>query len=671
MDNEEYTKLSKEDHEIIPPHKIITYNKIKRTITYKKYFNFNDLLILIGIALIYILLFITRYYILAPIEIDSNYKNINPHERGIQYIPIVGTNDIHGHFFPVINKIKLNSTKIITYKTGGVELIYSYINILREEFGSQKVLYFDAGDHYFGAQDSKLFEGENFEDFFNYVGLNGTTLGNKDFNFPREWIENKIKNANYPFLVNNIIDKNIKTKFGILGDNQETSHLYEINLGNGEEIKIGIIGLTLNKREDKAFYDIGNKYTWDSLNFQKYETDFELEAQNLRKKGAHAVLVLCSFGINCTEENYTSTLDMHNKTSKKPFCQKNSLIYKLLNNIKPNLIDGIIAGDGKKIDIHHWINDIPIMSTKDKARTLNIMYLPFKRLKKNKYILMKEKIKIEGPLPLCEKVFHNLKHCETISKEEYSKAGELVEYYWHSRRIEPEPAFKAEFEDYYNEYQRYLEDKVVKFIGFESKLKVDDSGDSLLGNLFLDAMKNISQADFSISNIAMFKNELLPGSLSYIDIMNMIHEQQKLCITEVTGKELLTIIKNVQIGEHAFQATSGLLQTIKINKNGVKKVIDVKLYLNNSEPVPIEKNKTYIMSSNNYILSEESGEDFKVNEVLNIIKDKFKQNKIKCEATELGLLLINYFHEKEVINITEEVNMTRARIIIKKDEEEK
>ena len=163
----------------------------------------------------------------------------------------------------------------------------------------------------------------------------------------------------------------------------------------------------------------------------------------------------------------------------------------------------------------------------------------------------------------------------------------------------------------------------------------------------------------------MFKNEILPGTLSHMDIMNMIHEDEKLCITEVTGEELLTIINNVQTGEHAFQATSGLMQTIKIKKNGKKKVIDVKLYLNEGEPVPVDKNKTYIMSSNNYILSEQSGEDFKDQEVLSIIQDKYKKNKIKCEQTELGLLLVNYFHDKEIVNITEEVNITRPRIILK------
>ena len=664
FENEEKEELSKEN---IPLRRFMFNHKIKKSSSKEKCLATECYIIIFIIIFIYILLFMTRHYILSPIEIDNKYKKINPHKKKIIYIPIVGTNDIHGHFFPSINKIKLNSTKIISYKTGGVELIYSYLNILREEFGENKVLYFDTGDHYFGAYDSKKFDGKNFDDFFNFVGLNGTTLGNNDFNFAREWIEKKIKNADYPFLINNLKDKNIEQKNGILGENHETSHLYEIHLNNGDSIKIGVIGLAINKREDKTFYDIGNKYTWDNLIFQKYETDLESEANKLRKLGANAVLVLSSIGLNCTGlKNKNSILKLYDKSSDQMECNKKSILYKLINNIKPDIIDGIIAGDYNN-EVHHWVNDIPIMSTKNKGRYLNIMYLSFKKLGKNKYILLKDKTEIEGPLPLCQKVFQNFKHCEIISKEEYSKAGKLVDYYWHSRRIELEPVFEAHFQEYYSEFERYSEEKIVKLTGFDTILKVDNSGDSLLGNLFLDAMRNISQADFSISNIGMFKNEILPGILSHIDIMNMIHENEKLCVTEITGEELITIIKNVQIGEHSFQATSGLKQVIEIDKKGDKKVVDVKLYLNDGRLVPIEKNKTYIMSSNDYILSEPSGEDFTVKEVLNIIQDKFKNNKIKCEKTELGMLLINYFQTKREVNITEEVNLERPRIVLKKE----
>ena len=670
----------------IPNYKIVMNHKIKRISTCKFCLSSNDILILFGILFIYFLLFLTRYYILSPIEIDYNYKNINLHPRDLIYIPIVGTNDIHGHFFPMLNEIKFNATKSLKYKTGGVELIYSYVNILREEFGKNRVLYFDAGDHYFGTKDSKLFDGQNFLDFFNFIGLNGTTLGNNDYNYPREWIEKKIKDADYPFLVNNINEKNKIKKNGILGANHETSHLYDIKVGKQDHIKIGVIGITIKKRgqEDKQFYDIGNKYTWDNIIFEKYSTNLKSEATKLRNKGANAVLVLCSIGLNCSEiENTTSELKIYNKSYIQPKCSKNSIIYKLLNNTEAGVIDGIISGD-TKTDVHHWINDIPIMSTKENARYLNIMYLPFKKIDK-KYTLVKSKIKIEGPLPLCQKIFQNLKHCEKISKEDITKAGDLVEYYWHSRRIELEPVFQTQFEQYYKEFNKLYTEKIVEFVGFDSKITIDNSGDSLLGNLFLDIIKNISQADFSIANTGMFKNEITPGSMSYIDITNMIYQSEKLCVMEITGSELLTIIKTVQEGKFAYYPTSGLKQFISIDKRGKRKITDVKIYTevnitsNNTNTndtnntnltyfdyAPINKDKIYIMASTSYLLSEESGDDFRTKKILRIIQNKFQSNKIKCEKINLGELLVNYFQQKQIVNITEEADLNNRRIVINK-----
>ena len=302
------------------------------------------------------------------------------------------------------------------------------------------------------------------------------------------------------------------------------------------------------------------------------------------------------------------------------------------------------------------------------------MYLPFKKIK-NKYVLVKSKIKIEGPLPLCQKIFQNLKHCEKISKEDFAKAGDLVEYYWHSRRIELEPVFQTKFEKYYKEFNKLYTEKIVEFVGIDNKIAIDNSGDSLLGNLFLDIMKNISQADFSIANYGMFKNEITPGSMSYIDITNMVYESEKLCITEITGSELLTIIKSVQVGKFSYYPTSGLQQYIQIDKKGKRKIVDVKIYMmemnntsNESDYVlePIIINKTYIMASTSYLLSEDSGDDFRIKKVLRIIQDKLKSNKIKCEKIELGDLLVNYLQKKEIVNITQEVNLSNPRIIFNK-----
>ena len=45
----------------------------------------------------------------------------------------------------------------------------------------------------------------------------------------------------------------MESKNLILGENQETSHLYETKVGKWDIIKISVIGITLNKREEKIF----------------------------------------------------------------------------------------------------------------------------------------------------------------------------------------------------------------------------------------------------------------------------------------------------------------------------------------------------------------------------------------------------------------------------------
>ena len=215
----------------------------------KKY----KLIIIIPVILLILFIFIfvfkllNKYYLKefnkdnqtnGNIGLNPNYKKVNPKDEQYIYIPIVGTDDIHGHFFPKINNVNIGDSKYITYKTGGLEYIAKYINILRDEFGTNRVLYFDSGDMYQGGIDSVLFNGEIILEYFNLIGLNGSTIGNHELDYSRKWIENKIKNSNHKTLINNIMDKSNNKTGGALGQNHETSHLYEIKLENNDTIKI-------------------------------------------------------------------------------------------------------------------------------------------------------------------------------------------------------------------------------------------------------------------------------------------------------------------------------------------------------------------------------------------------------------------------------------------------
>lgn len=182
----------------------------------------------------------------------------------------------------------------------------------------------------------------------------------------------------------------------------------------------------------------------------------------------------------------------------------------------------------------------------------------------------------------------------------------------------------------------------------------------------LDVIKNITKTDISIVNFFMFSNGITPGDLSIIDFIKIFPYDKYLCTTELTGKELIKIIKIVQVGKRGFYPSSGLKQTIKIKNdtgNIIKEVVNVQMY-KNGNVVEIDENKAYSFASNNLILSEESKDDFAALNSLKIIQDKFRKNKIKCSKNNVYVDVMNYFKNKRVVNLSKEVDMTKQRIVI-------
>ena len=592
----------------------------------------------------------------------QNYQRVDPNDKNYVYIPIVGTDDIHGTFFPKTNHLRIGN-QTLTYTTGGLEYVAKYINILREEFGSNRVLYFDGGDYYQGGIASVIFDGNIMLDYFNLIGLNGSTVGNHEFDYSRQWVESKIKKANFKVLINNIMDNSTHRKEGALGENQETSHLYEINLNNGDIIKIGVIGLSFNMKNDKTMPNTwGNRATWDNISFFSYITELERESKKLKQEGASAILVLSHFGIVCNQTE-AMKLNMYNSSSKQGECFReddDSVLYKLLDVLPPGIIDGIIGGD-THMAMHHWEKNIPMMSVPTHARYINIMYLPFQKQPDGRYILVNREIKIEGPLPACEKIFKNYQNCELISAKEYEKAGELVNFSWHGKPIERDPMVEPIYDKYYQQYKEYAEKKIVTFKGFD-KIKVDKSGDCTLCNTYLDAIAEIKNADFAIINRGIFPEELVPSTLTREDFYNQMPYLDKICTVNVTGEELRQIVSTVQSIGKSFYPTSRLKQTISIDSSGTKEVTDIEIYVN-EEPVEIDDTKIYKMASSMYVLSETSGEDFAKGEAFTIIHEKAINNEVECSTKTIDEEMSIFFKGRGTIDLSDKVDPQRPRII--------
>ena len=599
------------------------------------------------------------------IHIDKNYKRITPDDKEYTYIPIVTTNDIHGNFFPQEEEFIYNNKKI-KYNIGGLEYISKYISILKEEFGKDGILYLDSGDFFFPPYSPKYFDGNLIIDFFNLIGLNATTLGNHEFLWKRNWIEEKMKLFNFSILINNIIDKKGKNN-QIFGKNHKSSEIFEVKLKNGDIIKIGVIGMVLNLDVDKKFYDVGMKHSWNNISFKDYDYNLEKESDNLRKKGASAIIVLSHVGINCSNIEETLKLKMYNKSTTQTKCEIDSPIIKLINstNTKKNIFDIIIAGDMHN-NAHIWINNIPIVSTKGKGKSLNIIYLPFRK-KENKYYLVNEEIKIEGPLPSCEKIFLNKLNCEKIKDEEdFIESGKLVDYFWHGKKIERDNLISPLYEKYYTLYENMKKNFSFYFTGFNNTIQVNklNEDNSLIEKLFLDVIKNLTNADFSIVHKLMFHQSVSPGGITYDNFIKIIPYSGSLCTVNVTGNEIIKIIKIVQIGENSYHPTSGLKQYIKIDNEGNKEVINVEIYDKENKLNKIDKNRIYKMATNDIVLSEDSFDDFSQKDILDIVRYKLNNNLVECRNKDLNQILYEYFKEKNIINLNE-VDKKERIVILK------
>ena len=105
----------------------------------------------------------------------ANYTLINPQDPDYFYIPVFGTSDIHGHFYP--DDFEVGKYQ---YSQGGLDYVAKYINIIRNEFKNQ-ILYLDAGDLFQGGTESTMSNGEIILDYFNLINTNGSTFGNHEF----------------------------------------------------------------------------------------------------------------------------------------------------------------------------------------------------------------------------------------------------------------------------------------------------------------------------------------------------------------------------------------------------------------------------------------------------------------------------------------------------------
>lgn len=550
-----------------------------------------------------ILLLIDRISNWEGIDISNYTYPKKDDDPNVFTVAILHTNDIHGTYFP--QKVTLINGN--EYELGGLEYLAKYITKLRKDWGDQFV-YFDGGDQFQGGYESKITDGKIITDYFNTLGVKATALGNHEWDFGQDFLKNRIKESESHYIIANM--QNDAGSPHVL-PNQTVTEIY--TFGN---VKIGVIGITTVLTVETTTGDLSG------MHFIEYKNVIVKEAEKLRngENKVNAVILLAHVGLKCKKDGEEKMkLKVRTKETEQKECNQSDEIYKLLRILPKGTIDAVLAAHKHDVT-HHWVFDTPVTGSDRNGLYASILYLNFDVT--NNYALMKDKIQIEGPLPVCSKVFKNTLRCDVPSEKEEEKFGELSPFSFHGEPIEKDEILQSVTNKYIEEYNKkageYLTKTKVTF--YQAK-----AGEEALGNLYCDFLRKITGTDVSIVNAGDFRTAWRPGDVTYGSLYSMFPFENDIVSFEITGKELRRMIYETQTGIYSYYPTSGLKQVVY--ETTKKELISVKLFDGINE-IEIDDKKIYSVTTNDFCMPYKDGvlggDDFR--RVTKWIKPQNKKN---------------------------------------------
>lgn len=515
----------------------------------------------------------------------SDYDYPRPEqEDSSQYetIAILGTNDLHGHILPLVYT---TSDTNETYTAGGMLSLFSYIKILKNEWGN-RFLWLDAGDLFQGSIEGDETTGVSTIESINYLNFSrsiGFTIGNHDFDYGIDKIVKFLNKAKFSYMNSNIYRRRPYRR-------ESFTRTLESKIYRVGSLNIGVFSLTTNKT---PFFTPVNL---THLHFQDYLQTIRAQARSLRKRGADVVILLGHMGMTCRnsdEDLYRLGVRFRN-TSQKTDCSKvGSLydeLYNVMENIPEGLVDAIVAGH-THIIAHHWVNKIPVVQSRNKGRFFNILYLKYDKINKR---LVHEDTAIEGPVPVCEKVFKNFQRCD-IEEGVVSRDGSLSEFTFHNKPIERDSHYFEFIKPYLQSALAAEQDK----IGYiEKAMNATAFRETELGNFVADIIKNVSLADVSICDNWDIRINWPKGEFTYYRLYDTIAMKRMIVSFEITGAELKRAITIIQTSGDGFMTLAGVRQVIDRST----KPFTIQITLPNGDP--IEDTALFRVGTTDYVIKE-------------------------------------------------------------------
>ena len=124
------------------------------------------------------------------------------------------------------------------------------------------------------------------------------------------------------------------------------------------------------------------------------------------------------------------------------------------------------------------------------------------------------------------------------------------------------------------------------------------------GDLVADALRYMVEADMAFNNGGGFRAEILPGDVTYNQVINMLPYDNRLVKIQATGAKVLEMLhqctQNLPGESGEFPQVSGIRFTVQVVEGGENSITSAEVLQPNGSYVPINPSATYTIGLTDY-----------------------------------------------------------------------
>jgi 2',3'-cyclic-nucleotide 2'-phosphodiesterase (5'-nucleotidase family) len=222
--------------------------------------------------------------------------------------------------------------------------------------------------------------------------------------------------------------------------------------------------------------------------------------------------------------------------------------------------------------------------------------LPFKENKDGTLTIQTKKISIEGPVPVCEKLWPDTKNCEY----RYEDSSLMQDFIFHDNDF----ALDEELSNILSYWKNIIDSKVKNDIcEVKDEMFLDDIKETLLTNFVNDVGRIVTESDICFFNLGGIRSTWHRGSINELDLFRMFPFNNTWVRFEMTGEEVYHMFQN--LAASVIYPSSGTIQTFKYS-NSYYTMKNILIY-DGEEEKPLDPNKMYKICTNDFLANGGSG----------------------------------------------------------------